>query len=591
MREESADKAEDLPAVSGPARSPNEVGPLPAPRIKGYEIISLLGAAAQGRVWRARQLSTNREVALKVPRADLLRSRKAMARFAREIELAARLNHPNIARIYDSGLCEGLYYYAMELVEGQSLDTYVQQHGLSTQQTMELMLAVCDAVQHAHQNGVIHRDIKPSNILVSQDGRPRVVDFGLARTILDENTFKTLSTDGEVTGTPAYMSPEQAAGGGRRLDTRTDVYSLGIVLYQLLTGDFPYDVKTSMLQTLQNIRESDPIRPSRFVRHLDRDLQAMVLKALAKDPDQRYQSVSEMGGDIQDWLAGRPIRARRGRSSDLLHWVLKKRRYLLAPLLIYGCVLAVVLLVSDKVMFLPCPRSSYADDAEIVKLRTEDGVSISALHLPNPNARFTVLYSHGVAEDLGQLRPFFETYRDRGYSVFAYDYHGYGTSAGRPSEKNVYRDITAAFDYLVETAAVKPEHIIAHGRSMGSGAAAYLAERERLGGLILESAFVSVFRIVTRARLAPFDKFDNLKRLADVRCPALIIHGMRDDVVTPWHGKKLFSAAGSPKFNLWVEQATHDDVPLVAGDNYWNAIGNLATAIEPNRPGDQKPSN
>jgi|GEM_PF-283004 len=575
---------EDLPAVSGPAPGPNEVGPLPVPRIKGYEITSLLGEAAQGRVWRARQLSTNREVALKVPRSDLLRSRKAMARFAREIELAARLNHPNIARIYDSGLCKGLYYYTMELIEGQPLDAYVQQGQLSMRQTMELMLAVCDAVRHAHQHGVIHRDLKPSNILVTEDGRPQVVDFGLARTILNESTFRTLSADGDVTGTPAYMSPEQAAGGNSRLDTRTDVYSLGVVLYQLLTGDFPYDVNTSMLQTLQNIRESDPIRPSKLVRHLDRGLQAIVLKALAKDPDHRYQSVAELGADIQHWLAGQPVGARRGDWIDPLRRVLTLRRYLLAPLLIYGCVLAVVLAFSDKVMFLPKPTSSYADSTEIIKLQTADGFSISALHLPNPDARFTVLYSHGVAEDLGQLKPFFEAYRDRGYSVFAYDYHGYGTSTGRPSEKNVYRDIDAAFEYLVEKAAVKPEHIIAHGRSVGSGPAVYLAEKEPLGGLILESAFVSTFRVVTRARLAPFDKFDNLKRIAGVRCPVLIIHGMQDDVIAPWHGEKLFAAAGGRKLKLWVDRATHDDVPLAAGDDYWNAIGDLAGTIEQHRP-------
>ena len=579
MTDERRDKSDDLPPVSGPAPRRAGSGAPVAPKIKGYEILGVLGEAAQGRVWRAKQLSTHRQVALKVPRGDLLRSRKAMARFAREIELAARLNHPNIARIYDSGLCEGLYYYAMELIEGVSLDEYVKRHDLSVRQTMELMLMVCEAIQHAHQNGVIHRDLKPSNILVAQDGRPRVVDFGLARTVLGGSTFQTLSADGEVTGTPAYMSPEQAAGHHGRLDTRTDVYSLGVVLYELLTGDFPYDVTTSTLQTLENIRASEPIRPSKFVRHLDRDIQAIVLKALAKEPEDRYQSAAEMVSDIRNWLAGLPIRARSHSSIYLLRKILSKQRYLLAPLLIYCGVLAVVLVVSDKVTFLPRPPSSYADTSDIIKLVTDDGISISALHLRNPDARFTILYNHGVAEDLGQLRPFFETYRDQGFSIFAYDYHGYGTSTGRPSEKNTYRDVTAAYRYLVGQARVRPEDIIAHGRSVGAGAACYLADEESIGGLILESAFVSAFRAVTRVRLLPFDKFENLKRIANILCPVLIIHGMDDDVIAPWHGERLFAAAQEPKAKLWVDRATHDDIPLVADEAYWKAIGDLADTI------------
>jgi len=580
MSDQKRDKGDALPPVSGPApRRARDDRPT-APKIKGYEILGVLGEAAQGRVWRARQLSTRREVALKVPQADLLRSRKAMARFAREIELAARLNHPGIARIYDSGLCEGQYYYAMELIEGEPLDEYVRRHDLSVRETLALMLMVCEAIQHAHQNGVIHRDLKPSNILVARDGRPRVVDFGLARTILGDSTFQTLSTDGEVTGTPAYMSPEQAAGHHGRLDTRTDVYSLGVVLYELLTGEFPYDVTTSTLQTLENIRASEPIRPSKLVRHLDRDIQAIVLKALAKEPNDRYQSAAEMVGDIQSWLDGLPIRARSHSRLYLLGKVLLKPRYLLAPLVVYACVLAVVLIAADRMIFLPRPPSSYADTPDIIKLQTEDGVTISALHLPNPDARFTILYSHGVAEDLGQLRPFFETYRDQGFALFAYDYHGYGTSAGRPSEKNVYRDAAAALRYLVDQAQVKPEHIIAHGRSVGAGAACYLAENEPIGALVLESAFVSAFRAVTHVRLAPFDKFENLQRLAAIRCPVLVIHGLNDDVVAPWHGKKLLAAAGAPKANLWVEGATHDDIPLVAGPKYWEAIGDLADCIE-----------
>jgi serine/threonine protein kinase len=188
------------------------VSPGQAPQIEGYEILSKLGEAGQGQIWRALQVSTSREVALKVPRAGLISSEKALARFEREVELAAGLKHPNIAQIHDSGIHQGIYYYAMDLVEGTDLDEYVKQHNLTIRQILELMRTICQAVQHAHQNGVIHRDLKPSNIIVTEDGQPYIVDFGLAKNLLEEDAAVTVSLDGEAAGTPAYMSPEQAAG-------------------------------------------------------------------------------------------------------------------------------------------------------------------------------------------------------------------------------------------------------------------------------------------------------------------------------------------------------------------------------------------
>jgi hypothetical protein len=301
--------------------------PVPPPQIEGYEILNEVAAAGQGRVWRARQLSTRRVVALKVPRGDLLRSRAALTRFEREVELTARLSHLNIARIYDSGIHQGLYYYAMELIDGVWLDTYVREHSLSQPEILGLMRTICDAIQHAHQNGVLHRDLKPSNILVTPDGQPHVVDFGLARAVAGSNPAGTTSLDGEVTGTPAYMSPEQAAGLRDQLDTRTDVYSLGVVFYRLITGGFPYEVSTSMLQTLRNIQECDPIRPSKIVPRLDRDIEAILLTALAKEPERRYQSVAELRGDLERYLAGKPILARCDSSLYLLRKMIVRHRY------------------------------------------------------------------------------------------------------------------------------------------------------------------------------------------------------------------------------------------------------------------------
>ena len=326
-KKDRSDKKRAVPRVSGLEPKRETVSSAPPPQIEGYEIISELGEAGQGRVWRAVQLSTRREVALKVPRVDLLSSQKALARLEREVELAARLKHPHIAQIYDSGIYRGLYYYAMELIEGMPLDKYVEEHDLTERQILELMRTVCDAVQHAHQNRVIHRDIKPSNIIVTADGRPHIVDFGLAVTIVEGDALKTISIEGEVTGTPAYMSPEQAAGRHDELDTRSDVYSLGVVIYTLLTGSFPYDVDTSMLQTLRNIQETEPTRPSRIVQWLDSDVEAIVLKALAKEPAHRYQSAAELRHDIDRWLDGLPVVVRSDSASYLLRKIIARYRY------------------------------------------------------------------------------------------------------------------------------------------------------------------------------------------------------------------------------------------------------------------------
>jgi serine/threonine protein kinase len=277
---------------------------------EGYKIISEIGAGGGGTVWRAFQLSTQRHVALKVLAARAFTSEKARLRFEREVELTARLEHPNIARIYDSGLNRGVYYYAMELFEGEHLNKHIKYYQLSQRDTLELIYAVCQAVQYAHQRGVIHRDLKPSNVIVTPDGQPHIVDFGLAKALGESKEGMTVSIDGQVTGTPAYMSPEQAAGHLDAIDTRTDVYSLGAILYHVLTGRWPCDLSGSYFQVLKSIQEQDPVRPSRIVPDFDTDIEAILLKALAKNPDERYQSASEFAHDIRCWLDGLPILAR-----------------------------------------------------------------------------------------------------------------------------------------------------------------------------------------------------------------------------------------------------------------------------------------
>ncbi|UCF16716.1 MAG: protein kinase, partial [Phycisphaerales bacterium] len=237
-------------------------------------------------------------------------SPKAQARFQREVELTARLDHPNIARIYDSGLHQGMYYYAMELIEGAPLDQYVKGKSLSRTEILALMQRVCQAVLYAHLRAVIHRDLKPSNIIVDSDGRPHILDFGLAKALLDEDEVLNISIEGQVAGTPAYMSPEQAAGHHSQLDTRTDVYGLGVILYELLLGQSPHDLSGSMFELLNQIAAGQIRRPREIDKSIDSELEALLLKALAQNPEDRYASAGALAKDIGNYLDEEPLDAR-----------------------------------------------------------------------------------------------------------------------------------------------------------------------------------------------------------------------------------------------------------------------------------------
>jgi len=305
------------PDVAGPSSSTgvpevkdpqSEIeGSEPPLHIDGYELIEKIAEAGQGQVWRALQQSTGRDVAVKVPRAGSVTSERARIRFEREVELAARLKHPNIARIYDSGVDRGQYYYVMDFVEGSNLDEYVRQHSLTHRQILELMRTICQAVQHAHQNGIIHRDLKPSNIIVTDDDRPFIVDFGLAKGFLGDDQNLSVSIDGETVGTPAYMSPEQASGHMDNVDTRTDVYSLGVTLYTLLTGSNPHDLSGSRLEVIHRIADEEVRRPRSLDPKIDKDIEALLLKALDKNPDGRYPTAGGLAQDIDNYLRGEPL--------------------------------------------------------------------------------------------------------------------------------------------------------------------------------------------------------------------------------------------------------------------------------------------
>ncbi len=298
---------------------------------EGYDIHEQLPVGGQAVVYKATQKATKRTVALKVLLQGPHASMRAQYRFEREVDLAASLQHPNIVTIYDSGIAKGQYYFAMQYVEGKPLDEYVESEKLSVRRIMVLFEKVCSGVAYAHQRGVMHRDLKPGNILVDADGEPHILDFGLAKlTDGSEQTSPEMamtSIPGKVIGTLAFMSPEQASAQPDKIDVRTDVYSIGIILYKILTDCFPYDVSGSMLAILRTIQEAEPTRPSKIKSRLNSEVEAIILKSLEKEPARRYQSAAHLQQDIDCWLKGMPISARADSSIYLLRKIITRHYY------------------------------------------------------------------------------------------------------------------------------------------------------------------------------------------------------------------------------------------------------------------------
>jgi len=226
---------------------------------------------------------------------------------------------------------------------------------------------------------------------------------------------------------------------------------------------------------------------------------------------------------------------------------------------------------SEKLIFEP-QASTYVHLQNEIKIPVEHGEEITAVYLPVSGAKWTILSSHGNAEDLGTVLPFMKQFQQHGFSVLLYDYRGYGTSDGSPSEKNAYKDIAAAYHWLVNEKKVDPKTIIVHGRSVGGGPSTWLAAHYKVGGLILESTFLSAFRVKTKVAITPWDKFDNLKNIKKTSCPVLVIHGKQDSVIPFWHGEKLYEVAPHEKMNFWVDLAAHNDLDYRAGKNYFLAI-------------------
>ncbi len=342
----SNDLADDQTRHADGSSGVNALTPRKLPTIPGYDVQKQIGRGGMGVVYKAMQKSTSRVVALKVLLEGEFASDVARKRFEREIALAAQLKHPCIIPIFDSGSFDGRLYYAMEHVYGHGLSEYVKVNPINAAAKLRLFARICDAVSHAHQRGVIHRDLKPGNILVDGGGVPHVLDFGLAKagSLADAQ----LSMTAQIVGTPAYMSPEQAAGDPGGIDTRSDVYSLGVMLYELMTGTLPYETNVSIGRVMQNIAHAEPVLPRKVKSDLDADVEAIILKALEKDREKRYQSVDLLATDIRNHLEGAPISAVPATGMYLLKKGIKRHAMLLAILCLVIVIGGVIFSVVHK---------------------------------------------------------------------------------------------------------------------------------------------------------------------------------------------------------------------------------------------------
>lgn len=301
------------------------------PALPGYDVLRELHRGGQGVVYQAVQQTTGRTVAVKTLREGPFAGPAGRLRFEREVNILAHLQHRGIVGILDRGEAAGVHYLVMDFVDGRSLDRYAFENGLPLVDRLGLFIKVCDAVNAAHLRGVIHRDLKPGNILVDTEGEPRVLDFGLAKSAATDSSDEPAATcTGQFVGSLAWASPEQAMGRLAEVDIRSDVYSLGVILYHLMTRQLPYSTACDLDQALAHIRSAEPVRPRTLTPEIDADLETIVLKCLAKEPNRRYQSVGELSRDITRALHREPIEARRDSSWYVLSRTLRRHRLTVA---------------------------------------------------------------------------------------------------------------------------------------------------------------------------------------------------------------------------------------------------------------------
>ncbi len=344
--------------------------------IPGYSIVREIHRGGQGVVYQAIQKTTRRKVAIKVMREGPFAGKHDKARFEREVHVLAALKHPNIVAIHESGTAAGSFYFVMDYVSGQPLDVYMAADRRSVRETLTLFQKICEAVNAAHLRGVIHRDLKPGNIRIDPEGQPQILDFGLAKVapgqIGDESVAMTMT--GQFIGSLPWASPEQAEGVPSKIDVRTDVYSLGVILYHMLTGKFPYDIVGSFHEVLDRVMKAAPVRPRTLRREIDDEVETIMLKCLSKDRERRYQSAGELGRDIRSYLNGEAIEAKR----DSTWYVLRKnfRRYRAPVAVAAGFVL--ILMAGLIVSLTLWHRSSRALDDTLAARKLADARSDEA---------------------------------------------------------------------------------------------------------------------------------------------------------------------------------------------------------------------